>query len=486
MKSRLGKRDIIWGYIAKFLSICSGLITLPLVLRMLSESEIALNYLFLNLMVLMVLFDFGFSSQFSRNFAYIFGGAQEVTVIGVSQKISNYINYELLYQVIGSARQLYGWLTGLLLFVFYTLGTWYIYEFTEGFTLVKDAFLLWILFSTTQALNFYYRFYTPLLQGKGDLFTIYRIDVLCTVTRLVIVFTLLGVGFGLWSLVIGNIISILLSRMLYVRAFYTKEMIGNLKPFKNNKYNYFEITKKLWYNAKQSAIVSIAALSGSHLGVFFCGLFLTKTEVASYGLLTHIVNTIYGVAMSLFYSGVPIISSLKAQNRDLDIKKNFYFYIGIFYIIYIVGALLTIFALPPLLDVIRSNASLPAISIVSLYLLYKFLEGQHCCCSSTLIALHNKILDFHSSTLIAITNIVGIFLVLKYTQLGLLGIVVVQFLTALFYPNWKWPYELCKEFGVGIFNMIKHSFCETYNIALIYVNKSLHIFLNRLTNRKDS
>ncbi len=49
MNISLSKNDIIWGYFAQFFSIASGIITLPLILRMLSAEEIGMNYLMLTM-----------------------------------------------------------------------------------------------------------------------------------------------------------------------------------------------------------------------------------------------------------------------------------------------------------------------------------------------------------------------------------------------------------------------------------------------------
>lgn len=75
---KISKADIIWNYIAQFFSLTSGLITLPLILKMLTVEEIALNYIFLTISSLVLLFDFGFSPQFSRNVSYVYGGAQSL------------------------------------------------------------------------------------------------------------------------------------------------------------------------------------------------------------------------------------------------------------------------------------------------------------------------------------------------------------------------------------------------------------------------
>ena len=71
------KKDIIWGYLAQFFLVASGLITLPLVLNILSAEEIGMNYLMLTIGSLVSLLDFGFAPQFGRNITYIFSGAQK-------------------------------------------------------------------------------------------------------------------------------------------------------------------------------------------------------------------------------------------------------------------------------------------------------------------------------------------------------------------------------------------------------------------------
>ena len=147
MKTSLNKKDIVWGYIAKGLSISSGVITLPLILNMLSEDEIALNYVFLTLMSIVLLFDFGFSPQFARNFAFVFGGAQEVTSEGEPKVVSDIINYKLLLSLIKTAITLYRYLTLGVAFLLLTFGTVYIYKFTNGFNLIDNSLSIWLFFS---------------------------------------------------------------------------------------------------------------------------------------------------------------------------------------------------------------------------------------------------------------------------------------------------------------------------------------------------
>lgn len=56
----VGKSDIIWSYIAKFLGIASGLLVLPFILNRLTAEEMGLNYLMLTIGSMVSLLDFGF------------------------------------------------------------------------------------------------------------------------------------------------------------------------------------------------------------------------------------------------------------------------------------------------------------------------------------------------------------------------------------------------------------------------------------------
>lgn len=132
MKS-LTSKDYIWSFIAQIVSVCSGLITLPLILHFLSPDEIALNYILMSVTALIALFDFGFSSQFSRNFAYIFGGSQEILSVGVKSTEENVVNYRLLKTLIQTAKRIYTTLSAIVLVLLLTLGCWYISKVTSGF-----------------------------------------------------------------------------------------------------------------------------------------------------------------------------------------------------------------------------------------------------------------------------------------------------------------------------------------------------------------
>ena len=462
MKS-LTSKDYIWSFIAQIVSVCSGLITLPLILHFLSPDEIALNYILMSVTALIALFDFGFSSQFSRNFAYIFGGSQEILSVGVKSTEENVVNYRLLKTLIQTAKRIYTTLSVIVLVLLLTLGCWYISKVTSGFKIIDNILYIWILYSIALGIDFYFKYYTPLLMGKGLIKETKQIVVFSTFIRSIVVFILLILNAGLWSIVIAMVISTIFARYLSVIAFSNDGIIQKLNKVEVSADDIKLTFKKLWYNAKRLGIVGIATYTSMQLGLFYSGLFLSLQDVAAYGLLLQLVTLIVTISTVPLQISLPYISSLRVKiGGEKSAFEVFKQSLGFFYILYFLGALFLIFIVPLFLDLIHSNTNLPSLFIICLFLFFKYLEAQHCNCSMFLCT-KNIIYDFESAVVIAFLNIIGLFLVLKFTSLGILGVVLVQGLVGLFYPNWKWPVVLCKENNINFMRLYSQSIKSVFS-----------------------
>lgn len=469
-KSGLNKSDIIWGYVSKFLSLGSGVILLPLILRLLNENEIALNYIMQNLIGFVVLFDIGFSNQFARNFAFIFGGAQEITKEGTPTNVAKYINYELLYRIVKSAKKFYGLMSIVLAVALCSAGSAYIYKFTEGYSFANHALDLWMAFTLSIVIDFYFRYYNPLLRGKGNIAELNKIEAFSTLIRIFIEAGLLLSGFGLWSLAISNFVRIVIARICFIKIFYTAEVKTEFSKFKNTNYNDWDIIRILWFNAKKAMIVSLATLACTQFGLFFSGLYLEKSDVAGYGILLQFVNIISGLGSTINNNLTSVFSTLRAVGDYKNIRQNLYFAMGIMYCFYIIGAGTVIFVGPPTLKLIGSNAVLPSFLIMFLAFLYRFLQDQHCICS-IYITTQNKIVDFESSIIVGILATILPLFSLQYTNLGLIGVMLAQIVAQLVYPNWKWPYEVCKEFKISYPQLVYNSFQTTFGMVATYIKR---------------
>ena len=122
--------------------------------------------------------------------------------------------------------------------------------------------------------------------------------------------------------------------------------------------------------------------------------------------------------------------------------------------LFIFGCLTLIFLGPKLLLWISASTSLPEIEILLLYALVQFLEGNHSNFAA-FISSENKVPFMNSAIISAVAIILGCLFVLEYTELGVLGPILVVGVVQLAYSNWKWPIVVFKDFDIGLVEFLK-------------------------------
>ena len=453
MLVNVSRKDVFWGYFAQFFSIGSGIITLPLVLHMLSEEEIGMNYLMLTLGSLVALFDFGFSPQFGRNVTYIFSGAQELKEEGISVSSSE-INYRLLATMIHTAKSVYYRLGMIVFLSMLTFGSVYVYKVTDGFTNIKHSFFIWIIYSISTFFNIYYSYYTSLLTGKGLIMESKKAMVYSKVVYILLTFTFLYLGLGLFGVVLANLIAPFVNRYMSYYYFFTNELKEKISIFNISSKEKKDLFLIIWHNAKKLGWVFIGGYAISKLSMFLAGLYLSLSEIASYGLMMQLVGIIMVISSTLFTVYEPKFASLRVEKKQNKLLNDFAFSMTIYYCLFIIGSLFLIFIVPQLLIFIDSNATLPPIEVLCLYSIIMLLEGNHSN-FATFIVTKNNIPFVESSLIAGFCIALGSYLLLAYTSLAIWGLVLVQGLCQIAYANWKWPYIVCKELGVNFYQFVR-------------------------------
>ena len=448
MSIKVSKSDVVWSYVALFFNLGSGIITLPLILRMLSTEEIAMNYLMLTIGAMVAVVDFGFSPQFGRNFTYVFSGAQTLEKEGVNHRVSSGVNYHLLRCLIDAARTVYKYMGIFVLILMLTAGTWYISKISEGFTNIRNCLLIWALYSFSVFFNVYFCYYSSLLTGRG---MVQESKIAGMASRIIYIFLtyfLLLAGVGLLGVCIANLISPFVSRWMSYRYFYDdtiREVLSKEKSSKEEVWNLFLI---IWYNAKKMGIATVATYAAMKFNLFIAGLYLTLEDISSFGLLMQLTNIIAMVSITLISALLPELTSYRVNNDQSLLLKKFAWTLNVFQVSFISLSTGLIVLGPTLLGWIGSNACLPSNLIVILYLLILFLENNHGL-FATFITISNSVpytkVAVISGTLICI----GDYLVLQFTSFGLLGIVLVQGIVQLAYNNWYWPYIVCRDLNLS-------------------------------------
>lgn len=461
MQITLSKKDIIWGYFAQFFSMASGILVLPLILRLLTPEEIGMNYLMLTVGSMVSLFDFGFAPQFGRNITYIFSGTQVLLKEGVelNEGEKKNVNYRLLATMINTAKYVYQILSFIVLFFMLTFGTLYIYKVTNGFSNVHNSLIIWVVYSVSTFFNIYYTYYSSLLSGQGKIMETKKAMVYSKITYIVLVLILLFSGVGLLGVCIANLISPFVNRYLSHNYFFTKDLKNKIDTFSISKKEELELFSIIWHNSKKLGVVFIGSYAITKFGMFLSGLFLPLSEVSSYGLMTQLVGIILTISGTFFSVSAPRFSALKVTNNKPELLKSFSFSMGITYLLFILGSVFLLFVVPTILTHIKSNAVLPATSIVVLYLIVMLLESNHSI-FATIIVIGNSVPFMWISLITGGFIALGSYFSLAFTSMGLLGLVLVQGIVQLAYNNWKWPYIVCKEFDINFFEFLGLSMTE--------------------------
>lgn len=450
---KVSKKDIYWCYFAQIFVVASGLITLPLMLKLLSAEEIGMNYLLLTIGSLVALFDFGFTPQFSRNITYVFSGAQVLRKEGVVVTENSTVNYRLLSTMIHTAKFVYKRLAIIVLIVMLSLGTIYIYYVTHGFTNIDNSIQIWLVFSVGTFFNIFYSYYASLLIGKGLIMESKKAMVYSKIVYILLAFVFLFSGLGLMGVVLANLIAPFVNRFISYRYFFNEELNAKISGYNISKNEKLELFEIVWYNSKKLGLVFVGSYAINKLSIFLAGLYLSLSDIASYGLMIQLFGLLSMMSGMFFGVFQPHFASLRAKGDVKTLVREFAFSMNIYYITFVIGAISLLYLGPYFLSLISSKVILPSFIIMLLFAVILFLEGNHSN-FATLIVTNNNV-PFVTSSLVAGFFIgLGDYISLSFTEYGVLGLVLVQGFVQIVYANWKWPYVICKEFRISFFSFL--------------------------------
>jgi O-antigen/teichoic acid export membrane protein len=457
---KIGKKDVAWAYAAQFVQIASGILILPLILRLLNANEIALYYLMLNIGALVILFDFGFSGQFTRNFSYVFSGARELKKDGIEiAGERGSVDYHLLKTLINTSKTVYRIIGVFAIVIMISAGTWYVYKASDGFTRVSHTLIIWLLYSISIFLNIYYLYLNCLLTGKGAVVESRKATFYSRIVYIVVAYILLLLKFGLISLVVANLIAPFVQRFLSVRYFYNTDMKNSLRRQQIAKYELESCFKIVWHNAKKLGLVSLGSVAVSRSGMFFAGLYLPAADVASYGLLIQLTGVVTGLSTTMYMIHQPLFAECRINNNIKKLLNDFALTMGFFYFLFFSFSIFFILWGNPVLRLIKSNSFLPIRTVIIIYLIITLLEQNHALFAS-LIVSGNNVPFVKPSLLVGLFTILGTYTVLNYLQFGLIGLVLVPGIVQIVYSNWKWPLVVCRELQVSFIEFLKISCYE--------------------------
>lgn len=462
---KVNNKDIFWSYLSSFFSLSTSFLILPLILKYLSTEEIGFNYILSTISGMIILFDFGFSVQFARNFSFLFSGSQELLKNGISNynKSNSSINFKLIGTLILSSKYVYNKIALVAIFSMTTFGTIYIYIITNGFMGIKNILPLWILFIISMYFNIYFSYYQSILRGKGMIKELNQINVISRIAQLIFTSILIFCNFGLFGIIISNFLYPFLSRYLMHKLIFDENLNKNLKQFIITKKEVLNLTTIVWHNSKKIGTVFIGSFMINKIGFLIAGFYLNLKDIASYGLMEQIFGVVVSISTNYFNTQQPMFSYYRIQNKVDLLLKLFSKSLLVFYILYFLGTISILFLSSTLLKFIGSNLNLPLTLVLLFYSLVLLLEQNHSL-YATFIASKNTVPFVLPSIVSGIFIALGTILWFNYINKNIIGLIVVPGIIQLCYNNWKWPLEVYKDLNINFALFYKNIFTNSKNI----------------------
>ncbi len=446
---QITKIDVAWSFSATFFRIASSALLLPLILKLLPAEEVGLWTIFMSVTFLVNLFDFGFNASFTRNISYIFSGVRELKAKGYSESEGlGQVNYSLLKGTIASMRWFYLRISLIVLAFLATAGTYYISIILKNYNGDRTyAYLAWVILCLINTYNLYTFYYDALLVGRGLIKRSKQIIVLSQVIFLCLASVLLLLGYGIVAIILSQLIYVIICRALSNRVFFTRELRLNIIKAKTHNKN--EIIKAVYPNALKLGFTILGGILVQRSAVFIGSLYLPLQDIASYGMTRQIFDILSGLAPVFVTTYIPLIAKCRVEGNIGRIKEIYMKGTMISVVIFFSGGLLVYFLGSSALRIIQSDTVLLPGYLIIVTMIVTFLEMNHASAGNILLT-KNEVPFFKPSLISGVATALLIFIFLKWTELGLISLILAPGLVDISYQSWKWPFEVIKDLKIHL------------------------------------
>jgi O-antigen/teichoic acid export membrane protein len=417
-----------WNVVYNSLRIGGNILTLPIALRMLPESEMGLYYTFSAVSGLTAFLDMGLGGTVARQVNYINSGATEIVSDGVPQSHPEGIaNMHLFSQTVGTIRNIYT-ILGIIAFVLLIVPGSIFIGGNISKAGMSTAFLgAWVLYALSASHALGTGFWNNFLMGIKEQRLSGVIGSSMQAGYVLIVLLGLLSGWGIWAYAIALLVSGYVQRSISKHFFLKKSKVKL-----GSKPNY-SIIHKLWPMSWRLAIVLLCMYAFQKACVIVSSQELGLQATSSFGLAISLFTIVFQVTRSRLYIKYPEITQLRVKGDFRKIKtiffSNVYSYLGI--MTCILGMI--IISGPQILMIMGSKTQMPDTSVLIVMALF-FIIDRHQDEYLTLVLTENKnpfIIPYSITAIISV-----LLMILGAKKYGLMGLVIGQGISTLIINNW--------------------------------------------------
>jgi O-antigen/teichoic acid export membrane protein len=445
---QIGRKDVLWSYAATFLQIGAGVILLPFVLRAFPQETVAIWTIFLMVISLSSMLDFGFNPSFARNVSYVVSGVKKLKTTGhqIVENTNYEIDYGLFKGLINAMRWFYGRVALILFVLLTTAGAYYIHTILKTYSgNHAEVYISWAILCIINSYSLYTLYYDSLLQGQGLIKRAKQIQVVGQTAYLIVAVVLILMQFNLIAVVSAQALSVIIRRILSYYTIYTADFKRHLRGTVAQSRK--EILKFISPNAIKLGLTGLGSFLVTRSAIIIGSLYLSLDTIASYGITMQIIAIIGGLATVYFLSYQPKVAQYRTQNNIHEIKRIYLKTCLILFVTFIFcGAILLGFG-DWALTLIGSQTPLLPKFLIAIALFIVLLEMNHATAGGFLLT-KNEVPFFKASLISGGATVVLLFAFLNYTQMGVWALILAPGIAQAFYQNWKWPMVVMKELNV--------------------------------------
>lgn len=445
---RTDKRDVIWNYIGTIVSMASGFVLLPLLMRFLTGAELGLWYVYVAVANLAMLFEFGFNPTFARNIVYVVSGARRLTPTGCDPaSVIEGVDWHLLNVVIRASKAVYALISVAALLLLATVGTWYVSLVTAGED-VSGGWLSWAIFCVSVFLNLYFLYSVTVLRGYGDVAGENRAKTFAKLIQILVSGALLLAGMGLVGASLGylaNAVSMRLLALVEMRRHADIEAGRASDALAATRGEVREVLGTVGHVAWRDGVVQLACYASTQAMSILSSLFLGLAETGTYSVLLQFATAVYNFASAYPKSFYPSMQAAFAEGDAARQRSIVSTGIVAYWGLFAFGAAGVLLVILPLLPIIKPGVAVDYGLFLGLAV-YLGLWSQHSIFCNYIISMNE--VPYMVGYLVAAVLGAGLAAALcGVLGMGAWGIVLGQALSQVLYNNWRWPSYLCRRLG---------------------------------------
>lgn len=456
----IGKKDVIWSYIGSFFKVAANIILLPVVLKLLTDDELGIWYVFGSISQIVVLLDFGFAATVARNIAYAWCGVDSLKKDAIAEiKENQETNFEYFNLVLQTCKVIYTVIAGSALLFLLTAGLFYINS------LDPSSIVAWIIYSIGVALNMRYCYYTSFLLGVGAVAENNKAAIITKLVQIIVSIILLYAGYGILGVSIAYLLSGIALRLSSKLYFDNYENIKAKLCEIKTKTSWAEVKKTfriIWHNASKDGLVTLANYLNTQANTLICSSVLGLATTGSYGLSVQLSAIAASIAGIPFSSTLPKLQE-KAVKRDNQGSQMLFSGAMILFIISFIIITGFVIILLPVIKWLKPTLTVDVWLLLAVFFLALVNQIYHYCAS--LISTFNTLPYTKAFIISSVVAVVLSYLITKFTGLGIWALVISPLVVAFSYNLWKWPLYVLKLYNTTIIDFVKNGLSFTNNLV---------------------